>query len=467
MTMTRFLGATALALSLAAPGNAETYIVTSPANAGEGTLRAALAAAASVGDGTDIIFIQTDQDITLTAPLIYDGIDDLEIIGQRQAIRAASDFALLTTTRATRLEIDRLRFIGPGNFSIEDQGPNGAPGILVDVPEGVIGNVHVRLQSVGISGTAGHGLHISDCTLAEACGGGEGGAGGGSDAGVILELLNVAVEDTANGRFDADGIRVDERGPGSIQFDAVGLRVNNVGADGVELDEGQDGHVLVTVSGGGFVRNGAYCDPELLTPFMPEQDEGEFDEGTTASDAIPGPIVESPDDGCFEREVDLYDDGSVEAYEFSIDVDDGFDIDEDGPGDIVATFTGTSMLENYDEGFDFDEAGAGHVEANFISIFAAENVDDAIKISEEGPGDVIGTVTTTEVISNGGVGIVYEEEDGGDLQLVILRSATVGNDGGELGIEAVQDGDGAGFVSIIDTEVADGIEVDGAEIDPD
>ena len=28
----------------------------------------------------------------------------------------------------------------------------------------------------------------------------------------------------------------------------------------------------------------------------------------------------------FEREVDLYDDGSVEEYEFAIDVDDGFDI---------------------------------------------------------------------------------------------------------------------------------------------
>jgi hypothetical protein len=36
-----------------------------------------------------------------------------------------------------------------------------------------------------------------------------------------------------------------------------------------------------------------------------------------------------------------------------------------------------------------------------------------------------------------------------------------------LGIEAVQEDDGAGFVSVIDTEVADGIEVEGAEIDPD
>ncbi len=473
MTMTRFLGSTALAptlalaLSTASPALADSFFVTSPANDGDGTLRAALEAAAARNTGPDTIFIATDQDISLTAPLFYDGADPLVLTGRGQAIQASGDFAILTTTRTQDLSLAHLRLLGTGGYSMEAQGPVGAPGLLVDVPDDATGMVQVRLNAIEVSGTAGHGIHISDCTLAEACGGGEGGEGAGSDAGISLSLMDVVVRDTAYGRFDADGIRVDERGPGDIRFSATGLVVEGVGADGVELDEGQEGHVHATASGGGFTGNGAYCDPALLAGFLPDRPEAEFDEGRMPADAIPAPVTGSPDDGCFERAVDLYDDGSVEAYEFAIDVDDGFDIDEDGPGDIVATFHGTAMTGNFDEGFDFDEAGLGNVEAAFVFVFAADNVDDAIKISERGLGDVVGAVTTSEVINNGGVGIVYEEEDDGDLHLVILRSATVGNDAGELGIEAVQDDDGAGFVSVIDTEVADGIDVDGAQIDPD
>lgn len=469
MTMTRFLGTTALAFALALPlpTLADSFFVTSAADSGDGTLRAALEAAAARNTGPDTIFVATDQDITLTTPLFYDGADPLFLTGRGQAIRASGDFAILTTTRAQDLTINHLRLLGTGGYSIEAQGPVGAPGLLVDVPEDATGMVHLRLTNVEVSGTAGHGIHISDCTLAEECGGGEGGEGGGSEAGISVSLMDVVVRDTAFGRFDADGIRVDERGPGDILFHATGLVVEGVGASGVELDEGQEGHVHATASGGGFVDNGAYCDPALLAAFLPDRPEAEFDVGQAPADTIPAPVTGSPDDGCFEREVDLYDDGSVEAYEFGIDVDDGFDIDEDGPGDIVATFHGTAMTGNFDEGFDFDEAGLGDVEAAFVFVFAADNVDDGIKISESGLGDLVGTVTTSELINNGGVGIVYEEEDDGDLHLVILRSATVGNDSGALGIEAVQYGDGDGFVSVIDTEVADGIEVDGAQIDPD
>ncbi|MBF9043456.1 hypothetical protein HKCCE4037_08965 [Rhodobacterales bacterium HKCCE4037] len=468
MTCTRLLGSTALAMALlaAAPASAETFTVTSAANDGDGSLRAALAEAAAA-DGADVIHILTDADISLTEALVYEGTGPLAIVGQGQTIRASGDFEMLMTTATTALSIDGLTFEGAGGYSINAQGAAGAAGILMDVPEDATGEVTLRLRDVTLTGSAGHGIHVSDCTLAEDCGAGEGGAGGGSEAGITVELTNVRVFESAYGRFDADGIRVDERGPGSITFRAMGLTVEGVGADGVELDEGQDGDVVVDVTGSAFIDNGAYCDPDLLAGFMPAEDEDDFDEGEMAADAIPGPVTGSPDDGCFEREVSLYEDGSVEEYAFAIDVDDGFDIDEDGPGSIFTTFTSTDMNGNFDEGFDFDEAGTGGVEATFLYVLAADNTDDGIKISESGAGDVVGIVLATEAIGNGGVGVVYEEEDGGDLQLVVLRSATVGNDDGELGIEAVQDDDGEGFVSVIDTEVADGIEVEGAEIDPD
>jgi hypothetical protein len=97
--------------------------------------------------------------------------------------------------------------------------------------------------NVTVTGTAGHGIHVSDCTLADECGGGSGGAGEGSPASISLTLTGVTVIDTAYGRFDADGVRVDERGEGSIDFVATSSVFSGIGADGIELDEGQDGDV--------------------------------------------------------------------------------------------------------------------------------------------------------------------------------------------------------------------------------
>ncbi|WP_224813655.1 hypothetical protein [Hasllibacter sp. MH4015] len=463
--MTRLLATTALCAFAALPAMGETFIVTNGADAGEGSLRAALASAASVGDGEDVIFIETIDDITLTSTLSYSGVDRLTLHGQGQAIRAGGDFTLLETTATGGLSIHNLQFHGPGDFSIDQQG--SGKGLFMAVPDGATGTVTLRLTGVLVTGTAGHGIHISDCSLGDECGSGGGGDGGGSDASIAVELLDVRIVDSAYGRFDADGLRVDERGPGDIVFDAIGLYVDGVGADGVELDEGQDGNVIASVTQGTFTANGGYCAPDLLDVFLPEPDEREFAQGVQAEGDIPGPVTGSPDDRCFEREVALHDDGSVAEYAFGIDVDDGFDIDEAGPGNLIVDINGGTMNGNLDEGYDFDEEGPGDATATFIVAFAADNADDGIKISESGPGDVTGLVFGSEMIGNGGVGMVFEEEDGGDLQLTVVGGATVGNDDGDLGIEAVQEDEGTGAVYIIDAEVADGVETDGADLDAD
>jgi hypothetical protein len=126
---------------------------------------------------------------------------------------------------------------------------------------------------------------------------------------------------------------------------------------------------------------------------MPAEPEGEFEQGAMMEDGIPGPVTGSPDDGCFERAVDTYDDGSVEEYEFAIDVDDGFDIDEAGPGSMFVTVTGSVMDGNLDEGFDFDEEDTGDIHATYIDTTASGNTDDAYKHSEEGEGGVFGLVS--------------------------------------------------------------------------
>lgn len=469
MTKTRNLcGAAIWALIVAgAPAAAETFVVTNAGNAGDGSLRAALAAAAAVADGTDVIFVRTENDITLTAALEFGGVDGLEIHGQGQALRASGDFPILATSATDRLTISGLRFIGTGGYSVEDQGVAGAAGIAMDVPDSAAGNARLRLRDVVVTGTAGPGIRVSDCGPDNACGDGAGGSGAGATAGIVVELMNVVVENAGVGRYDAAGIRINERGPGSIEFRAVNLTIEGVGADGVKLDEGQEGDVMVDVIGGGFSDNGVYCNPNLLAAFLPVLAAGEFPSGQLAPDAIPAPVTGSPDDDCFQREVGYHDDGSVAEYEFAIGTEDGFDIDESGPGSILARLSGTQMNGNVDDGFEFDEDGPGDLEAAFVGIFAADNIDDALNMTEAGPGDVFGTISASDFIGNGGAGVVYQEAGRGDLQVVLFRSASVGNDGGGLGVTASQDGDGDGVVYVIDTEIADGVQTVGAVIDPD
>ena len=106
---------------------------------------------------------------------------------------------------------------------------------------------------------------------------------------------------------------MDERSAGDIFFDAQGSTFTNVGADGVELDEGQEGGVFANAVDSKFDDNGAYCDPKILNAFLPEKDEGEFEDGKKVAEAdIPGAVKGSPDDACIEREVELYDSGSCE-----------------------------------------------------------------------------------------------------------------------------------------------------------
>lgn len=471
MTLAQRRKTTALGLVLAAtcaagPALADMYIVTTTADEGDGSLRSALAAAAATDEASQIV-VTTDGDIEIASTLDYTGSAPLLLVGNGQAVIAAANVTLLSVSNGADLTVVDLDFTGPGGFDMEARGDLDGPagkGIFVDVRDDQTGTVTLRLDGVTVSGTAGHGIHVSDCTLADDCGGGGGGAGEGSPASVAVFLQDVAVIDAARGRFDADGVRVDERGEGDILFTAIGSTFEGVGADGVELDEGQAGDVSVTVIDSAFLDNGDYCDPARLAAFMPEEDEGEFEEGEVAESDIPGPITGSPDDGCFEREVDLHDDGSVEEYEIAIDVDDGFDIDEAGPGSLIALIIESEMAGNFDEGFDFDEEDAGDIDASFIGTTATGNTDDGYKMSEADEGDVIGTVLSAEGADNGGVGFVFEEEDEGDVMVTLIDVATSGNDDGDLGVEVVQEDEGEGEVVVVQSDLADGSETEGATL---
>lgn len=454
-------------LSLTATAQAAgTFPVTNGNDAGDGSLRAALAAAASAGGGT--VVIGTGNAITIASPLDYDGTGPVTIMGAGNTVATDGNFTVLAASQGADLTVLNLILQGPGGFDIENRGDTGGDagkGIFVDIRDDQTGIARLVLQDVTVRDVAGHGVHVSDCNLADDCGGGGGGAGEGSDASILVALDDVTIANAGNGRFDADGLRVDERGPGHITVNATGSTFIGVGADGVELDEGQDGHVTATFASVSFIDNGGYCDPDLLEAFLPVPDEAEFAEGEMAEDAIPGPVTGSPDDRCIEREVDTYDDGSVEAYEFGIDVDDGFDIDEAGDGTVFVSVTNGTVLGNLDEGLDFDEEDAGGISFGFYGSTAQGNADDGVKLTEEGDGGITGQVSGGVSVGNGGKGFVFEAEDDGDLDVTVVATVTAGNDDSDdTGIEAVREGDGEGTLTVIGSDIADGIDAEGADV---
>jgi len=441
-------------------------LVTSDADSGEGSLRAALAAAAASETPSQIIVL-ADGDIEIGSTLDYTGLAPLTIIGNGQAIYTNEDVTLLAASNGANLTVHSLDFYGPGGWSITnraDTDGSAGKGIFVDVRDDQTGTVSLVLNDVVVAGVANHGIHVSDCSLADECGGGGGGAGEGSAASIVVHLTEVLVDDAGNGKFDADGVRVDERAEGSITLIADATTYINVGADGVELDEGQAGDVVAQITNSEFNDNGAYCDPNLLASFMPEVDEAEYDQGQTAEADIPGPITGSPDDGCFEREVDLYDDGSVEAYEFGIDLDDGFDIDEAGEGSIHLVMLDSEVVGNLDEGLDFDEEDAGGISVTISGTSAIGNTDDGYKMSEEGDGGIDGVMIGSAAIGNGGVGAVFEEEDGGDVAVTIIEMVSYGNDDGETSLELVQEDEGTGSATITNGAIVEPVEAEGVDV---
>lgn len=436
-------------------------MVTSGADSGPGSLRAALEAASKESHSKPI-FIVTNSDMEISSPLTYTGHNPLQLFGDGQTIRTHENVTILSLTEGADLTVSKLNFKGPGGFSIENRGDRNGPGgkgIFVDVRDDQTGVVRIVLENVSVSGVAYHGIHVSDCDLADDCGGGSGGGGDGAPASIDASLTNVEINHVGYGAFDADGIRIDERGDGDITYQAFQSVFRKVGADGVELDEGDAGSVYATTVQNRFLDNGNYCDPAVLHAYLPEKSAGEFEDGQTSEADIPAAVTGTPDDRCIEREVSLHASGSVKEYEFSIDLDDGIDIDEAGDGDLVFTMTDSEITGNLDEGVDLDEEDSGNAIISHVRSFADHNTDDGFRTSESGPGDLSGFVYEVGAWKNGGNGVRLDEAGEGTVNVNVYRTTTASNDDGEdAGLRVSKEGDGEGLLTIENSDIRDGID---------
>lgn len=468
MSVRPLRAAAMLTLCLAAPAVAQdSFVVTSTAGAGEGSLRAALAAA-SGRDAPATIVIFAEGEIAITETLSYSGAGPLTLFGNASRIHTDRNLTLFEVTRGADIYIRNVLFEGPGGFGLQARGDGegtAGMGISVALRGDQAGTALVELQNVRVLGVAGHGVHVSDC-LQPGCDTEEG-PGGGATASIELRLDAVEILETGHGMAGADGVRVAERGAGDIRLTASNTRVADVGGDGVALDEGQEGDVTLRVIGSAFENNGFYCDPAQLSGYLPEEPRRDFASGVFSRSSVPEVVTGSPDDSCFTRDVVLHENGSVASYALSVAAEDGFDVTETGPGGVHAVMERTGIVGNAGLGLGLEEAGEGGIVATLVGTFARDNTGDACTLSESGPGAVTASLVGAVADGNGGTGFVFAEAASGDLRVTGYRVRSQFNDEGGTGIEAVQEGEGAGALTLTLGQIEDGIAAEGVEVTQD
>ncbi|MBX2849552.1 MAG: hypothetical protein KTR16_14620 [Acidiferrobacterales bacterium] len=379
-------------------------------NDGYGSLRAALNSGAS-----KIRISKSVEVISVTESLIYSGLSSLQIDGSGQKIDGSGlpeNADVFVVKQGADLSMSDLSIIG--NYTGVNPNPSlpeGGKGIFVNVPLDRTGLVRLTLDDVSVTRVGNHGVHVSDCTLGDDCASGSGGGGDGSPASIYVQLYDVLINRVGFGKADADGIRVDDRGDGSIYMIARDSAFINVGADGIEVDEGNDGSIAVDVKDSIFDSNGEYCNLVDFVAGNPCDDEGDPD------------------------------------------VDDGFDIDEAGAGTIYARVQSTEVTNNFDEGLDFDEQDDGNIVSLISDMQAINNEDEGIKMSELGNGGINADIYALETADNNGDsgGIKLEEADSGDVDVLVVDSKMIGGDEEELKLEQTDDGEG--FVEVINSDL--------------
>ena len=272
---------------------------------------------------------------------------------------------------------------GGGDLEIRFLTIKNAPGegIEVQVPPGATGTQRVRLFNVVVAGNLGHGVLINDqtdpSTPEPPLRADETGSAASLD--VVLEKSLLY----ANGysESDRDGLRVNEGGDGDLTITVKFSLAELNGADGIEVDERGNGDVILDMFESQLVSNGS-LDPE--------------------------------------------------------DLDDGFDIDESGPGSIVGLVAHSDAIDNYEEGFDFNENDLGDLRVDMTRVRANGNGEEGIDLEEDddfaGGGDLVTTMSFITANGNfaGDGGLKIREKGDGNLLVDANEIETNdNNDGGD------------------------------------
>jgi len=389
-------------------GFSQSGLVTNGNDSGPGSFRQAIESGART-----VVIKKHVSTIRLESPVNSFADGPLTIIGSGQIIDATqvdSALDILVLAANADLTISNLTLVGPNNEVNQDSLNFGGRGILVATPLSAKGVIKITMNNVTVTKVAYHGVHVTDC--------GFNGIGCDTDfapdiasSSVYFKATNLTVTNTGFGRPDADGVRIDESGKGDIYFSAFNSKFIRSGGDGIQLSEAQDGNIVVNVQNSLFDSNGEYC--SLVTDFV----------------------------------------GTLCDHNGAADLGDGFNIKEDGVGNIFPSVSQSKVMNNFGEGFDFSESGSDGIQAAFYNVLAIDNANEGIKISENDNGKLSAYLYQIELAANNAdkEGITLVENDDGSVYVKVIGSGSAGGD--KESVKVQQLGGGNGTLKVYDSDI--------------
>ena len=415
----------AIATVNVAAASADAVFVVNSKDSGPGSFRSAILVAN--GDPTidRVVFLGKVSTIFLTQKVEFAGAQDLSIVGNGATLdgsKAGGDAAFVAS--------------GGGSLAVSSLTVRNAlaEGIVVQVPPTATGTIKVSLVNVDIVNNDGHGVLVNDQedpSTKE----GEQPDPDGSAATLDVSVINCRFIHNGYSVSDRDGLRVNEGGDGDLIITVKYTLAEENGADGIEVDERGAGDVHVNMLGTRLIGNGPFDQLDL-------------------------------DDGF---DIDEYNDGSIfGAVVLSVanhNHEQGFDFNENNAGDLRADMQLVSAIGNGQEGIEFEEdddfgeegdtnGGGGDivtVMSNIVTIGNGNGSDGGLKIREKETGNLDVTLTNILSVDNFGSGILAREGQTGNSVVKITTALVSGNKisdlgagefGGGHGIELLESGGG-------------------------
>ena len=415
--------------------------VTTRADAGPGSLRAAVLAANADASVGAIRFERGLGPIALEQSVTYTGAQRLEIDGGGAEVDGGALGELEGAIAAT----------GGGDFTIRDLTVRNAPGVGIAVllPSDAAGTIAVTLDGVQALDNGLHGVLVNDQAgyLTDP----ESPSPDGSDAALRVRITGSRFEGNGFAAIDQDGVRVNEGGRGDLDAVIRQTRVVGNGGDGVELDERGTGNAVFEVNHTELLRNGAFT--------AEDYDDG-IDVDESGDGDVDGRFVHVTASENFEQGVDLNENDAgdlrvtMNQVEASGNAEEGVEFEEDddvaGGGDLVARLQNVTTRGNGandgDAGLKVREKGEGDVDARIVNPIASDNRIGGVLVREDAAGDLGAVVVRATANANGGDGIAFDENGAGNLDARVQRAVASGNAG--AGVAAEQAAPGAGTLRL-------------------
>jgi hypothetical protein len=407
--------------------------VTTSANDGAGSLRAAIEAA-NVDPSITLILVERNLGtVTLQQPLHYEGSQDLAVLGGGLIL----DGSGLGSSAPVFLAD------GGGDLKVTGLTIENAPtyGLQVEVPSTADGVQSLTLDGVTVRGSGLHGVLMNDQETPLFSPFPEDGdvtdpadAQDGSNASVRVRIAGSTFEDNGFDALDNDGVRINEGGNGDLDFSITGSRTTGNGADGIELDERGPGNAVFEVLLTEIHENGFF---DLNTPPA----DRDLDDGIDVDEWGTGDII-----------------GRFQQVNANDNAEQGLDLNENEAGDLRVTMANVEASRNGQEGIELEEdddvAGGGSIDADLAGITTNGNGlleddegrlgDGGLKSREKGDGDnhtqVVGAVSNNNQ-SEDGDGVLVREEGNGDIETRLTTIFAANN--GANGMQVREAGGGA------------------------